>query len=547
MNKVMSAFVAFCIAILSFVPVQAREAISVKYIQSMLPQLSLCIDFSGNEPRQNEVMLLLGDEKLQIESIEKFNRDNHQEKIYVLLDLSTSMRQTFFDTIKKSVRNLIENSGDSRDITLVTFGNGTPIFYQETEAVEVLSSLQPNEEGTKINEVINETILQARNLTFNQYDLLYGIVISDGVEYSKGSTTLTEIQQSLQQLPMAFYGLCTDYSSSETMNSFRSLMAETNGGFEQFDLNNLDEKLSQTIQKAENVYIVNAAASTNLAIENNISVKYKGVSDNLTVSLKSSIDTEEPQITDWQYDKKNKTLNLTVSEELSTVSVKNGSVTLLRNGKQKYLPWSFVYSNGKQLELSFDQAIPNGTYEVSFLNITDTSDNQNPLQNCTVEITNSYSPFVLWLFAYWFIPVIIVCIVLLIVIIVAVLKKKKGILSVRELISTDKEEKISLRSDNGKKIHLFIEDSQGHIQDFEMLITQSKLFGRSHNLCDVAFSDPKMSRQHFSIGVEDDVVYIQDLSTKNGTFLNGSKLTGTEILHSGDKIIAGQNTITVEF
>lgn len=547
MNKVMSAFVAFCIAILSFVPVQASEAISVKYIQSMLPKLSLCIDFSGNEPKQNEVMLLLGDEKLQIESIEKFNRDNHQEKIYVLLDLSTSMRQTYFDAIKTSLRNLIENSGDNRDITLVTFGNGTPIFYEETEAVEVLSSLRPNEEGTKINEVINETILQARNLAFKQYDLLYGIVISDGVEYSKGSTTLTEIQRSLQQLPMAFYGLCTDYSSSETMNSFRSLMVETNGKFEQFNLNNLDEKLSQTIQNAENVYIVNAVASTNLAVEKNLSVKYKGASENLTVSLKSSIDTEEPQITDWQYDKKNKTLNLTVSEELSTVSVKNGSVTLLRNGKQKYLPWSFVYSNGKQLELSFDQAIPNGTYEVSFLNITDTSDNQNPLQNCTVEITNSYSPFVLWLFAYWFIPVIIVCIVLLIVIIVAVLKKKKGILSVRELISTDKEEKISLRSDNGKKIHLFIEDSQGHIQDFEMLIAQSKLFGRSHNLCDVAFSDPKMSRQHFSIGVEDDVVYIQDLSTKNGTFLNGSKFTGTEILHSGDKIIAGQNTITVEF
>lgn len=547
MNKVMSAFVAFCIAILSFVPVQASEAISVKYIQSMLPKLSLCIDFSGNEPKQNEVMLLLGDEKLQIESIEKFNRDNYQEKIYVLLDLSTSMRQTYFDAIKTSLRNLIENSGDNRDITLVTFGNGTPIFYEETEAVEVLSSLQPNEEGTKINEVINETILQARNLAFKQYDLLYGIVISDGVEYSKGSTTLTEIQRSLQQLPMAFYGLCTDYSSSETMNSFRSLMVETNGKFEQFNLNNLDEKLSQTIQNAENVYIVNAVASTNLAVEKNLSVKYKAASENLTVSLKSSIDTEEPQITDWQYDKKNKTLNLTVSEELSTVSVKNGSVTLLRNGKQKYLPWSFVYSNGKQLELSFDQAIPNGTYEVSFLNITDTSDNQNPLQNCTVEITNSYSPFVLWLFAYWFIPVIIVCIVLLIVIIVAVLKKKKGILSVRELISTDKEEKISLRSDNGKKIHLFIEDSQGHIQDFEMLIAQSKLFGRSHNLCDVAFSDPKMSRQHFSIGVEDDVVYIQDLSTKNGTFLNGSKFTGTEILHSGDKIIAGQNTITVEF
>lgn len=547
MNKAKYILVALCIAILTSAPVQAQEGIRVKYIQSMLPQLSLCIDFGASAPGQDDVTLLLGDEKLQIESMEKFNSEKHREKIYVLLDLSTSMRQSYFDVITESVQRLIEQSGENCDVTIVTFGNGSPAFYEEAEAAQVLTTLQPNEEGTKINEAIDKTLLRARDLTFHQYELVYGIVISDGVEYSKGSTTFTEIQQSLQGLPMAFYGLCPDYSTAEAMNSFRSLIAETNGGFEQFGLNNLDEKLSQTVQGAEEVYIVDASAKTNRASETGLSVKYKSASENLTVSLQSSTDTEAPSIADVQYDKENQTLHLTVTEALSSVSVKNGSATLLRNSKKEFRPVTLVYNGAQQLELVFDQAIPNGTYEISFSNITDASDNQNPLQACTVEITDSRSPLMLWFTAYWFIPAIAGCMVLLAVIIVVALKKRKGVRTVREIFSTDKEEKINLRSGNGKRLHFYIEDPHGMIQDFEIPVAHSKLFGRSRELCDVAFSDPKMSRQHFSIGIEEDVVYIQDLGTKNGTFLNGSRLTGTEILHSGDKIIAGQNTITVEF
>lgn len=547
MNKIKGIFMALCIAALSFLSVQAQGEIHVKYIQSMLPQLSLCINFGDSQPNQDDLTLLLGEERLQVESLEKFNSANHREKVYILLDLSTSMRQQYFNAIKSSVENLIVDSGDNRDITLVTFGNGRPTFYEEREALTLLTNLQPNEEGTKINEVIEQTLSQARDLPFNQYDLVYGIVISDGVEYSKGSTTLTEIRQSFQRLPMAFYGLCTDYSTTEAMDSFRSLMAETNGGFYQFGLNNLDEKLSQTLQGAENVYIAKAAASTNRGSETNLNVKYQNASENLTVSLKSSTDTVNPSITDWQYDKSTKKLHLTLSENLAPESVANGSAVLLHNGEKEFLPNSLVYSNADQLEIVFDQPLPNGSYEISFFNITDTSDNQNLLQPCTVEITNSHSSFMLWLIRYWFIPAIVAAVALIAVSVIFVIKKKKCAQTMREIFSADMEEKISLHSDNGKKLHFYIEDPQGNIQDFEMPIAQSKIFGRSHDLCDVDFDDPKMSRQHFSIGIEYGTIYIQDLGTRNGTFLNGSRITGTEILHPGDKIIAGQNTITVEF
>lgn len=547
MNKVKRIFMVLCIAVMNFLPVQAQEEIHIKYVQSMLPQLSICINLGDSQPNQDDLTLSIGKEKLQVESLEKFSCNNHREKIYILLDLSTSMRRQYFDAITSSVENLIKDSGDNRDITLVTFGNGTPTFYQETEALTLLTNLQPNEEGTKINEVIEQTLSQAGDLSFNQYDLAYGIIISDGVEYSKGSTTITEIQQSFQRLPMAFYGLCTDYSSAVAMSSFRSLMAETNGGFDQFGLNNLDEKLSQMLLKAEDVYIAKATASTNRSSETNLNVKYQNASENLMVSLKSRVDITSPEITDWQYDKEAKKLCLTVSENLSQESVANGSVILLRNGEQEFSPDSLVYSNTIQLELIFDQPLPNGSYAMSFSHITDTSDNQNPLQDCVVEITNSHPPFILWMSRYWFVPVIAICFVLISIFLLVVLKKKNRVQVIRDVFLTDREEKINLSSDNGKKFYFYIENPQGDIQDFEMPIAQSRIFGRSHNLCDVTFNDPKMSRQHFSIGMEDETVYIQDLGSKNGTFINGFPIIGTEVLHSGDKIIAGQHTITVEF
>lgn len=52
--------------------------------------------------------------------------------------------------------------------------------------------------------------------------------------------------------------------------------------------------------------------------------------------------------------------------------------------------------------------------------------------------------------------------------------------------------------------------------------------------------DPHLSGLHFSIQREGDQVILTDLQSRNGTFVNGAKVTATIELHDGDVIVAGK-------
>lgn len=62
--------------------------------------------------------------------------------------------------------------------------------------------------------------------------------------------------------------------------------------------------------------------------------------------------------------------------------------------------------------------------------------------------------------------------------------------------------------------------------------------GRSKD-CDIYFDDPKMSRQHFALETDGMDVYITDLESSNGTFINGVRLEKRRKLLPNDEIAAG--------
>jgi DNA-binding winged helix-turn-helix (wHTH) protein len=61
------------------------------------------------------------------------------------------------------------------------------------------------------------------------------------------------------------------------------------------------------------------------------------------------------------------------------------------------------------------------------------------------------------------------------------------------------------------------------------------LIGRDAQ-CDVVISDRQVSRRHASISLEGDRYVLQDLGSKNGTFVNGHELGGSHLLQDGDEI-----------
>ncbi len=65
--------------------------------------------------------------------------------------------------------------------------------------------------------------------------------------------------------------------------------------------------------------------------------------------------------------------------------------------------------------------------------------------------------------------------------------------------------------------------------------------------CGLCLDDAAMSRVHFSILLEDDICSIEDLDSHNGTFINGLRLRGAQILQHLDLITAGRHQLTCLF
>lgn len=76
--------------------------------------------------------------------------------------------------------------------------------------------------------------------------------------------------------------------------------------------------------------------------------------------------------------------------------------------------------------------------------------------------------------------------------------------------------------------------------EFSMQKGASYVLGKDPNLCDIAFQDLSVSRQHARISIDDNnQVFIEDLSSRNGVLVNGIAITSKHLLSSEDLISLG--------
>ncbi len=66
-------------------------------------------------------------------------------------------------------------------------------------------------------------------------------------------------------------------------------------------------------------------------------------------------------------------------------------------------------------------------------------------------------------------------------------------------------------------------------------LTGDHSVGRSAD-CDLVISDGQPSRNHAKLSVEADGVYVDDLDSTNGTFVNGDRISGKRLLADGDEV-----------
>jgi hypothetical protein len=80
--------------------------------------------------------------------------------------------------------------------------------------------------------------------------------------------------------------------------------------------------------------------------------------------------------------------------------------------------------------------------------------------------------------------------------------------------------------------------------EFPLRMNREIVIGRSSDL-DMVLVEDMVSRRHAKITSTDAEVFIQDLGSTNGTFVNGEKIVGRARMNEGDRILVGTSIIKV--
>jgi len=93
----------------------------------------------------------------------------------------------------------------------------------------------------------------------------------------------------------------------------------------------------------------------------------------------------------------------------------------------------------------------------------------------------------------------------------------------------------------GKSIHVQIMEGEEKGRSFDITGIGTYTIGRKE--CDIVLNDEKVSRKHASIIIIREGKYaVQDLASRNGTFVNGVRLTRRDLQHN-DLIRVGSTTL----
>ena len=80
--------------------------------------------------------------------------------------------------------------------------------------------------------------------------------------------------------------------------------------------------------------------------------------------------------------------------------------------------------------------------------------------------------------------------------------------------------------------------------EFPLRMNREIIIGRSSEL-DMVLVEDMVSRRHAKISSTDHELFIQDVGSTNGTFVNGEKIAGVARLAEGDRILVGTSIIKV--
>lgn len=554
MKKIIKKYFLVVLLAILCMPVMsasASEKLEIEQIIANMPVIEMYIR-SEEELQSDDIQVWLEEEALEIDSIELYSEKNAPTDYFLLVDVSNSMPNNYCEEVKKALTEFTEAVSEVDKVILLSFGEevttlltGDETYEQRKEAI---SKLHNKDNKTLLFEAIMQTADMADALKNNHRKVV--IVISDGEDFAVGTSTSEEAKAALNVRNMPVYAMGIKDTNMDNLNQFGEFARSLGGNLSIFSASETTDVLFDIKDAISNTWVVTLKADNNCVNNQLNTVKLDVLSTGISRSKEVMLsqyekDTEMPAIESVEKTEANQ-LKVTFSEKVVGADLATSWNVLY---DEKSLPViTAVYTENNVITLTFEEELYTGTYVIQAPGVSDVSMEKNGVSDSFeieiegVEPTPKWLEFVkewLWIIC---IGILGVCVIIF-VFVWRKIKKNKGIVFV--------EGKASLANNVVERQHVVLSDEPGFPIALEILggmsgegnmvhttIYKSLIVGRA-SFCDLSLEDSRLSRQHFALEHKEGEVYITDLQTTNGTFVNGVWIHNNHKLDNGDIIVAG--------
>ena len=563
MKKIYSVFLTLLIFLLPVTVLQAQEndVLSFGWISIAMPEIS--VEVKGTGYAKDSISASLDTESLDVVDAAPYDRSVHTTCVYILVDLSTSMRSSF-SLVKENIICFLESLGERDRVILLTFGETTvnKVLTGEEDrntAINAVQNLTCNENGTLFYEALSQAY-QLSTASISEFDREYALAFSDGIDLQRGNTTFNEVLQQYSSHALPLYAACSSNASNDAADRFGE-MARASGG--SFSLIASQSDFQTFLSEINDVTLIQLRASSNYADgkTKQLSMQIGSLQSEYNVPVTRSIpDTVAPVVEQLYYDTKKDVFVLTFSEKVDGALSAQSYRAVDPNGNSVAVSNVYYSEEENAYELQLENPVISGGYTFEFSGITDSSMERNSLtgsQSVLVESVAAGLPV-------WAIMAIAAAVLLFLAtaagLIVFLSRRKPAAQTadssrlpekappevVEHFQPVPSEVKHHIIADPAVQIGLKIKTGNTAEQNIAINVVSSLIIGRS-DTCDIYIDDTKLSRQHFVIENDNGNLYVMDLQSRNGTMLNGIRINSRQPLQSGDKITVGLSDIIVTF
>lgn len=563
--------------VLSMIPgamADDSDLVTLGRVTVVMPEIKM--EIHGTGYRTTDIKASLDSDELAVENVHVYNKKTDSAHIYVVVDLSTTMETPMYNVIK-ILKEFIKELGPNEKMTLITVDSKDVKVVLDgdeslTEQEKAINKLSVTTYGSKFYEALSY-VYQLSNASTEVYDREYVLAFSNGIGSQRGTTTYNEALELYKTHNLPLFACCAS-SNDKNGPSWFGEIARSSGG----SLTTLRHREDFKTLKDDfnNMSIVTLRAPNNIADGQThpLTVEVKNTQVKLDVPVTRHTPDRTPPSASAFFNLIDKSVDVTFSEPVSG-AMEPGNY-ILRNEQEEILPVTIVEDKGDNRYALRVDGLTNGSYTLTFQGINDMSQEANVLKSSLavlvdgldipVDVTPKKEGLPLWLILT-IAGVALLAIAGIVLAIVANARKKKANELARSMdmnaLGPDGQGGSSeiydhqgpggmeikhhvITPDEGLRVRLLIRTGRTAEQTVDVSIVSSLIVGRS-DICDVYLDDAKLSRQHFVIENSEGSLFIQDLGSRNGTWLNGIVVKDRQPLASGDRIRAGVSDITITY